>query len=176
VDVGTDEDDGFAAFVAARWSPMVATAYLVTADRGVAEDCVQDALVRLHRRWRWVRPDGRVAYANRAVINAALSWRRRRRLQEVPLSPDEHSPVLAEHDPGGFDPRLLAALWSLPPRARATVVLRFVEDRSEAETAEILGCSVGTVKSAASRGLARLREALGDGETAAGGPRGGWTA
>jgi RNA polymerase sigma-70 factor (sigma-E family) len=173
VDVGTGGDDGFAAFVAARWSPMVATAYLVTADRGVAEDCVQEAMVRMHRRWRRVHVDGRVAYANRAVINAALSWRRRRRLTEVPLDADDHSPVQEAPDPIGFDPRLLAALWSLPPRARATVVLRFVEDRSEAETAEILGCSVGTVKSASSRGLARMREALRDDATAAGELRGG---
>jgi RNA polymerase sigma-70 factor (sigma-E family) len=175
VDVGTGGDDGFEAFAAARWSPMVATAYLVTADRGIAEDCVQDALVRLHRRWRWVRREGRVAYANRAVINSALSWRRRRRIVEVPLSTEDHAPMLQAHDPPGFDPRLLAALWSLPPRARATVVLRFVEDRSEAETAEILGCSVGTVKSSASRGLARLREALQDGDAAAGELRGGRT-
>jgi RNA polymerase sigma-70 factor (sigma-E family) len=173
VDVGTGGDDGFEAFVGARWSPMVATAYLVTADRGVAEDCVQEALVRMHRRWRRVNTEGRVAYANRAAINAALSWRRRRRVTEVPLSADAHSPVLEAHDPSGFDPRLLAALWSLPPRARATVVLRFVEDRSEAETAEILGCSVGTVKSATSRGLARMREALRDGDAAAGELRGG---
>jgi DNA-directed RNA polymerase specialized sigma24 family protein len=73
-----------------------------------------------------------------------------------------HAPALAPGDPEGFDPRLLAALWSLPPRARATVVLRYVEDRSEAETAAALGCSVGAVKSAASRGLARLREVLVD--------------
>jgi RNA polymerase sigma-70 factor (sigma-E family) len=176
VDVGTGGDDGFEAFVAARWSPMVATAYLVTADRGVAEDCVQEAMVRMHRRWRWVHAEGRVAYANRAVLNAALSWRRRRRVIEVPLVADDHSPVEQAVDTGGFDPRLLAALWSLPPRARATVVLRFVEDRSEAETAAILGCSVGTVKSTSSRGLARLREALADGEPAAGEVRGGRTA
>jgi RNA polymerase sigma-70 factor (sigma-E family) len=175
VDVGTGGDDGFEAFVGARWLPMVATAYLVTADRGVAEDCVQEALVRMHRRWRRINAEGRVAYANRAVINAALSWRRRRRLTEVPLSAEAHSPVLEAHDPQDLDPRLLAALWSLPPRARATVVLRFVEDRSEAETAELLGCSVGTVKSASSRGLARLREALGNGETTAGELRGGRT-
>jgi RNA polymerase sigma-70 factor (sigma-E family) len=173
VDVDTTGDEGFEAFMVARWSPMVALAYLVTADRGIAEDCVQDALVRLHRRLRRVNPEGRVAYANRAVINEALSWRRRRRVTEVPLDAEDHAPVLEEHDPPGFDPRLLAALWSLPPRARATVVLRFLEDRSEAETAQILGCSVGTVKSAASRGLARLRDVLADGETAAEGLRGG---
>ena len=160
MDVASGGDEGFEAFVIARWSPMVTTAFLVTADRGIAEDCVQEALVGLYRRWRRVRQEGRVAYANRAVVNAALSWRRRRRLTEVPLSAEDHSPVLEARDPEGFDPRLLAALWSLPPRARAVVVLRFLEDRSEAETAAVLGCSVGTVKSLASRGRARMREAL----------------
>jgi len=157
---GTGDDGGFEAFVAARWAPLVATAYLVTGDRGVAEDCVQEALVRMHRRWRRVNRPGQVAYANRAVVNAALSWRRRRRIAEVPLIVDAHAPAQEPGDPAGFDPRLLGALWSLPPRARAAVVLRFLEDRSELETASALGCSVGTVKSLTSRGVARLREAL----------------
>jgi RNA polymerase sigma-70 factor (sigma-E family) len=159
---GTADDGGFEAFVAARWAPLVATAYLVTGDRGIAEDCVQEALVRLHRRWRRVNARGQVAYANRAVMNAALSWRRRRRVAEVPLNVDAHAPAQEPGDPTGFDPRLLAALWSLPPRTRAAVVLRFLEDRSEVETASILGCSVGTVKSLTSRGVARLRDALAD--------------
>jgi RNA polymerase sigma factor (sigma-70 family) len=118
----------------------------------------------MHRRWRRVEPAGRVAYANRSVVNQALSWRRRGRIRvaEVPLRPAEHDLAARAPDDDGIDPRLLAALWSLPPRARATVVLRFLEDRSEAETADVLGCSVGTVKSAASRGLARLREVLAD--------------
>jgi RNA polymerase sigma-70 factor (sigma-E family) len=160
-----DEDDSFEAFVAARWSALIGTAYLVTADRGIAEDCVQEALVRMHRRWRRVEPPGRVAYANRAVVNAALSWRRRRRIAEVPLVPDDHDAGAAAPDDDDLDPRLLAALWSLPPRTRAVVVLRFLEDRSEAETADVLGCSLGTVKSTSSRGLARLRETLRDGDT-----------
>jgi DNA-directed RNA polymerase specialized sigma24 family protein len=111
-----DDDGGFEAFVAARWAPLVGTAYLVTGDRGIAEDCVQEALVRMHRRWRRVNARGQVAYANRAVMNAALSWRRRRRVAEVPLNVDAHAPAQEPGDPTGFDPRLLAALWSLPPR------------------------------------------------------------
>jgi DNA-directed RNA polymerase specialized sigma24 family protein len=114
---GEDDDVGFEAFVSARWAPMVVTAYLMTGDRGVAEDCVQDALVRLHQRWRWVNAAGRVAYANRAIVNAALSWRRRRRLPEVPLDADVHAPASQTGDSGGVDPHLLAALWTLPPRA-----------------------------------------------------------
>jgi RNA polymerase sigma-70 factor (sigma-E family) len=153
-------DDGFDGFVSGRWGPLVATAYLVTGDRGVAEDCVQEALVRMHRRWGRIEPAGRVAYANRAAINAALSWRRRRRVAEVPFDVALHDVGRNADDPDGVDPRLLAALLTLAPRARAAVVLRFLEDRSEAQTAEILGCSVGTVKSLTSRGVARLRRTL----------------
>jgi RNA polymerase sigma-70 factor (sigma-E family) len=164
------DDDDFRAFVDARWPALVATAYLVTADRGIAEDCAQEALARVHRRWRRLQAEGApAAYARRAVMNAALSWRRRRRVAEIPLPPDldqlvPQAAVLAG-DPGEeLDPALVAALRSLPPRMRAAVVLRHVEDLSEAETARVLGCSVGNVKSATHRGLARLRVALGAAE------------
>jgi RNA polymerase sigma-70 factor (sigma-E family) len=158
--VAPGADDGFDGFVTARWAPLVATAYLVTGDRGVAEDCVQEALVRVHRRWGRIDPAGRGAYAHRAAVNAALSWRRRRRIAEVAYDAARHDVGHPHDDPVGVDPRLLAALRTLAPRARAAVVLRFLEDRSEAQTAEILGCSVGTVKSLTSRGVARLREVL----------------
>ena len=157
-----DDDDGFRAFVSMRWPSLVATAYLITADRGVAEDCVQEALARVHRRWGRVRDGSPVAYAHRSVVNAALSWRRRRRVAEVPLDAG-FDRAAAERGDDGVDPALLAALRSLPPRMRAAVVLRYLEDRSETDTAELLGCSVGTVKSASYRGVARLRAALGEG-------------
>jgi len=80
-------DEGFRVFVVARWPSLVTTAYLVTGDTGIAEDCVQEALTRVHRHWRRLRLDGDPeAYARRAVVNAALSWRRRRRVIEVPLA------------------------------------------------------------------------------------------
>jgi RNA polymerase sigma-70 factor (sigma-E family) len=157
-----DPDDDFDSFVTRRWVPLVATAYLVTGDRGIAEDCVQEALVRMHRRWGRIQPAGRVAYAHRAAVNAALSWRRRRWTAEVSFDAARHDVGHRADDPVGVDPRLLAALRTLAPRTRAVVVLRFMEDRSEAQTAEILGCSVGTVKSLASRGVARLRKVLAD--------------
>ena len=155
------DDDGFRAFVNMRWPSLVATAYLITADRGVAEDCVQEALARVHRRWDRIPEGAPVAYSHRAVVNAALSWRRRRRVAEVPLAPG-FDPAGASGPDDAVDPVLLAALRSLPPRMRAAVVLRYLEDLSEAETARVLGCSVGTVKSATHRGVARLRAALGD--------------
>jgi RNA polymerase sigma-70 factor (sigma-E family) len=138
---------------------------LITTDRGIAEDCVQEAMTRVHRHWRRVRRDGKpAAYAHQAVVNAALSWRRRRRIREVPLTPVDHATRAAIEEVGqgidDVDSTLLAALRSLPPQMRAAVALRYLEDRSEAETARLLGCSVGTVKSATSRGVARLRSAL----------------
>jgi len=165
VDQADDEGD-FRAFVVARWPALVGTAYLITTDRGIAEDCVQEALTAVHRRWPKVRDGNPAAYAHRAVVNASLSWRRRRRIREVPLlagvepgrrsAYDELGPLGVE----AFDGRLLAALRSLPPRMRAAVTLRYLEDRSEAETAQLLGISLGALKSTTSRGIAKLRAAL----------------
>jgi RNA polymerase sigma-70 factor (sigma-E family) len=152
--------DEFREFVVTRWQALVRTAYLLVGDHGLAEDLVQTALERVHRRWdRVERRDQPEVYARRVLINLAISWRRRRRVHEIP--------VAAVADATGSDverPDLGDAVWTavrrLPPRMRAVVVLRYVEDRSEAEAADLLGCSVGTVKSAASRGLARIRDQL----------------
>jgi len=98
------------------------------------------------------------------MINTAISWRRRRRWAEVPLLPsDEGRPGGQADRYGQVDNRevLLRALRRLPPRTQAILVLRYFEDRSEAEIARVLGCSPGSVKSQASRGLARLRVLLG---------------
>ena len=163
----TGDESEFRDFVTAHWNALVATAFLVTADRHLAEDCVQNALVNLHRHWNRVRAVGDpYGYARKAALNSALSWRRRRRVSEVPLDrlPDVRARLVSEDS---LDPELTAALLSLPPRMRAVVALRFVEDQSEAETARLLGCTVGTVKSTAHKGLAKLRAVLGAAE---GGP------
>jgi RNA polymerase sigma-70 factor (sigma-E family) len=173
-----DDETDFREFVTTRWASLVATAYLITTDRGIAEDCVQEAMTRVHRHWRRVRKDGTpAAYAHQAVVNAALSWRRRRRIREVPLIPADQSAYPASEQVrqglDGVDGVLLAALRSLPPQMRAAVALRYLEDRSEAETARLLGCSVGTVKSSTSRGVARLRQVLDQtGQTGQAGPHG----
>ena len=154
------EDEELRAFVGHRWAGLIRTAYLVTADAGIAEDCAQEALTRVHRHWD--RLDGAgdpVGYARRAVINAALSWRRRSRVAELPLAA-AGDPAASESSSQSLDPALLTALRALPPRMRAVVVLRYVEDCSEAQTADLLGCSIGSVKSSAHRGLARLRAGL----------------
>ncbi|MBL7261369.1 SigE family RNA polymerase sigma factor [Paractinoplanes lichenicola] len=139
-------DDGFRAFVELHWAPLVRLAYLLTGDRGYAEDLVQAALEKTHRKWgRVARMEAPVAYVRKAMVNTATSWRRRRRVSEVPLlstdgpSPDPYGSV--EHRQ-----QVVAALRTLPPRMRAVLVLRYFGDLSETEVAETLGCSVGTPK------------------------------
>jgi RNA polymerase sigma-70 factor (sigma-E family) len=159
--MAADEDDGFRAFVQRWWAPLTRTAYLLTGDRGYAEDLVQSALEKTHRRW------GRVgamaapeAYVRRAMVNTAVSWRRRRRFAEVPLLATDSTAAADEYRQVDQRQQVVAALRTLPPRMRAVLVLRYFEDLSEQDIAGTLGCSVGTVKSQASRGLERLRAQL----------------
>jgi RNA polymerase sigma-70 factor (sigma-E family) len=153
-------DDRFREFVELRYVELLRTAYLLTGARPAAEDLVQTALLRAMRRWS--RIDDPVAYLRRVMVNQRTSgWRRAARLTEQLTA---HLPERAD----GADlaegvatrDELVRALAELPPKMRAVLVLRYWEDLSEAETAELLGCSVGTVKSQASRGLARLRIGL----------------
>ena len=151
----------FEDFVARSGRSLLRTAWLLSGDRGHAEDILQTVLERTAR--RWARLDGDAeAYARRSVINLATDrWRRRRaRVVEVPLIASSDDSGYAPDDPTALiDLRreLLCALRQLPPRQGAVLVLRYFEDLDEAQTAFTLGVSVGTVKSSASRGLARLR-------------------
>lgn len=158
-DVPRAAEDDFREFVTARWSGLLRTAYLLTGDRARAEDLVQSALVRAHRHWPAVRREGTAeAYVRKIMVNLNTDWWRRlgSRERRVESVPDSRHAVDAY---AAFELRdeLWAALQQLPTRMRAALVLRFFEDLSEAETAAVLGCSVGTVKSQCSRGLARLR-------------------
>ena len=154
-------DDDFRAFVELQWAPLVRTAYLLTGDRGHAEDLVQAALEKTHRKWgRVSRMAAPVAYVRRTMVNTAVSWRRRRRVSEVPLLAGD-GPAADPYGPVDQRQQVIAALRTLPPRMRAVLVLRYFADLGEVEVAETLGCSVGTVKSQASRGLERLRARMG---------------
>lgn len=154
-----EDDDGFREFAVAQWPALTRLAYLLVADAGHAEDVVQTVLAKMWPVWGRVGGDAPEAYARKVLANTATSWWRRRWHGERP------SESFPEH--GGYDdelaPRLSdraalsTALRALPPRQRAAVVLRFAEDLSEQQVATALGCSVGTVKSLTSRGLARLR-------------------
>ena len=157
---GTDGFDGFRELVAvhnAGWSRL---AYLLAGSHAGAEDLLQNALLRVATRWRTVRgvanPD---AYVRRTIYTIAVSqWRRRRILAEHPV-PDVPEPPPG-HDAFDHAARRLAvrrALARLTPRQRAVLVLRFLEDRTVVEAAEILGCSSGTVKSQTAYALSRLR-------------------
>ena len=155
------DESGFRAFVQGGSGRHLRTAYLLTGNAADAEDLLQTALARLARVWDRVARSGDVdAYLRRVLVNAHVSRGRRlwRREQPTEVLPDR----------AGVDPylvyderdRLRRALAALSPGERRTVVLRHVEDLPEAEVARLLGCSVGTVKSQGSRGLAKLRRAL----------------
>lgn len=119
---------------------------------------MQDVLARLSLRWRVVRrADNIDAYVHRALVNTATSWRRRRSWSERPVASHEDRPGLEQP---GYDDWVLQALRALPPRQRAVVVLRYYADRTEAQTAQLMGCSVGTVKSQHAKAIATLIERL----------------
>ncbi len=144
----------FEDFVVARSGSLLRTAYLLTQDYHLAEDLLQTALAKAWRSWGRVEayPE---AYVRKILVNTYATWWRRRWNAEDPtadLPEDGH-----EHDvrDTGYDVQL--ALARLPKRQRAVVVLRFFEDLSVAETARVLECSTGTVKSQTSKALTRLR-------------------
>lgn len=150
-----DERDAFDAFATGRMRELLRFAHVLTGDPHRAADLVQDALERTLLSWdRVLRKDDPVAYVRRTMVNRHVSaWRRVRRerlIAEIPERAYDGEPA--------FDHELWAALATLPPRQRAVLVLRYYEDLTEADTAAVLGCSVGTVKSQSSRALARLRQ------------------
>jgi RNA polymerase sigma-70 factor (sigma-E family) len=151
----TPMDEDFAAYVRSRQQRLLRAAYLVCGDRQTAEDLLQQAFVKLALRWDRIRDEYPDAFVRRVLYRDAVSaWRstRRETLVHVPegARPGEETSVETRVD-------LERALRLLPPRQRAVLVLRYFEDRSETETAEILGIAVGTVKSQAHDGLARIR-------------------
>ena len=153
-----ERDAEFAAYMEARQASLLRTAYLLTGDRHVAEDLVQTSLAKLYLAWDKVRDrDSIDAYVRRVLVNENNSmWRRGWKKREYA------SETLPErHVSDVYDEGQRSALWdlvqTLPKKARAVVVLRFYEELSEAETADALGISVGTVKSQTSRALATLR-------------------
>jgi RNA polymerase sigma-70 factor (sigma-E family) len=157
---GSRGESAFAEFVAGGYAGLVRTAYLLTGDRGLAEDLVQQCLLSTYRAFRRLDDVDRAeAYTRTSMVRLATRWRRRRWSGEVPTDP------MPEHAVDDFASGVATtevtrrALATLPAGQRAVLVLRYFDDRSERETAEMLGCSVGTVKSRTSRALAALRAA-----------------
>lgn len=146
---GTFED-----FVVARSGSLLRTAYLLTQDSHLAEDLLQTSLAKAWRSWGRVEayPE---AYVRKILVNTYATWWRRRWNAEDPTAdlPERQH----DNEPTGDSYDVQAALTRLPKRQRAVIVLRFFEDLSVAETARVLECSTGTVKSQTSKALARLR-------------------
>ncbi|MBL1098934.1 SigE family RNA polymerase sigma factor [Streptomyces coffeae] len=163
---------GFEEFVAARGPRLLRVAWLLTGDAHLAEDLLQTVLAKVWPKWWRIAADNPEAYVRKALVNTHASWWRRRWRGEVPH--DEVPDVTAAPDPfEGIDleQSLAAAVRRLPGRQRAVVVLRYFEDLSVEDTAEVLGCSAGTVKSQASKALRTLQSLVPRTETVEGG---GW--
>lgn len=151
------DEEAFTAFVHARSSSLLSTAYALTRDRQLAEDLLQTALARCYLAWPRIRSEDPDAYVRRTLINAQRNtWRRRLPAltwqAEVPdreQSPPLDDEVVERHT-------LLDAVATLSRQQRAVLVLRYYEDRSDAQIAELMGCSIGSVKRHATRGLRRL--------------------
>jgi RNA polymerase sigma-70 factor (sigma-E family) len=157
-------DDEFAAFVAARYRALVRTGLLLAGDTGHAEDLAQSALIKTYLAWGRLRdPANAEAYARRTLLRLAIRAKQRRWTGEIAAGHGpSHGAGAAAPSWSGPDDLALdvrRALAALPPGQRAVLVLRYLDDLSEAETAELLRLPIGTVKSRAARGLASLREA-----------------
>lgn len=171
VDGRPSEPDGFRDFVEARSGTLLRSGWLLTGDWASAEDLVQTALAAAWPRWASLtRQDAPELYVRKIMVNTFLRWRQRRwtgeiataRLPELQAYGDAFAQIDARQ-------ALLGALDRLPPRQRAVVVLRYFADQTEAQAAEAMGCSVGTVKAHASKALSRLRETPGLAELMTGG-------
>ena len=151
----------FVLFVSARWSSLYRLAYLLTASPTAAEDLLQTTLEKAYVNWSRIgRMEFPEAYVRRMLVNALVSSRRRAWLREVP------SDSVPEVSAGAIDVGVVdrSLLWplvcALPARQRAVIVLRYYEDLTEAQIADVLGCAPGTVKSQTSAAMRALRRAL----------------
>jgi RNA polymerase sigma-70 factor (sigma-E family) len=158
--VGAGRDElTFREYVSTRSRALLRTAYLLTGNVPDAEDLVQAALAKTYLAWDRIEDRGALdGYVRRAIVNTHISWWRRRRVEEYPTDeiPDQ---AIADHT-GNSDLQesMRRAVDRLPERMRAAVMLRYYEDMTEAEVAEALGVSLGTVKSTVSRAMAKLRD------------------
>ena len=156
----TGTEDDVASFVAARWQGLVRYGFMMTGDRAAGEDLVQEALLRCLPSWGRLDPPGVEAYVRKVM--ARLAWKARRHPLRMSSSSGQAEPTTADiAETSSEQSDLRQALRALPPQQRVVLVLRYWQDLSEAEIAELLGCRQGTVKSRASRAYAQLRQELG---------------
>lgn len=160
----SDDDERFHVFVARSTTPLIRLGYLLCGDQHLADDLVQTCLIRLYQAWPRMRDkDAPDAYARKVLLRCWLNERRRpwrRAESRGGVVPDESAPETDPVGPTHHKEVLRVALAQLPPRQRAAVVLRYWSQHSVTETAAILRCSEGNVKSQSARGLAALRTAL----------------
>ncbi len=152
------ENAGFREYVTSRSGSLLRMAYLLTRNLADAEDLVQAALAKTYQAWDRIEDRNALdGYVRRAMVNTHISWWRRRRVDEYPTDEIPDRAVADHAGDSELSDALSRALDRLPRRMRAAVVLRYFEDMSEAEVAEVLGISLGTVKSTVSRAVAKLR-------------------
>ncbi|CAN5493841.1 SigE family RNA polymerase sigma factor [soil metagenome] len=153
----------FSEFAGACTPSLFRTAYLMVGDHQLAQDLLQEALVKTLIAWPRLHDRANLeAYTRRIIVTTSISWRRRRSFQE---RPSETLPEKVGGDPAdavATHHAVVAALLTVPPRQRAAIVLRYYHDLTEAQTADVMGTSVGAVKSQVAAGLKRLRASFGD--------------
>lgn len=156
------DTEEYCSFVASRSAALFRVAYLVIGDHQLAQDLLQESLAKTYVAWPRLRDVSNAeAYTRRVIATTAISWRRRRGFHERPA---ERLPEPAQADAVAaavLHDALWACLLELPPRQRTAIVLRHYCDLTEAQAADAMGCSVGTVKSSVFTGLRRLRERVG---------------
>jgi RNA polymerase sigma-70 factor (sigma-E family) len=152
----------FESFVRARRNSLLRSAYMLTGDTFLAEDLVQTALARTHKAWSRIEdPANADAYTRKVMYHIQVSWWRRNRVPEsITDTSPEPRPTGGPGEATGLTNKMTihGALLKLSEKQRAVLILRFFEDRTEAETAEILDVAIGTVKSQTSKALAKLRQ------------------
>jgi RNA polymerase sigma-70 factor (sigma-E family) len=152
------DDPEFRQYVAARGRSLLRIAYLLTRNAADAEDLLQSALAKTYQAWDRIEDRRAVdGYVRRTLVNTHISWWRQRRLDEYPTDEIPDRPVADPCNDSDLQDSVRRAIDRLPPRMRAAVLLRFYEDLTEAEIADRLGISLGTVKSTVSRAVAKLR-------------------
>jgi RNA polymerase sigma-70 factor (sigma-E family) len=155
-------DGSYTEFVDANWTRFLRLARFLSGDDDRGEELLQDCLVKLYPRWRKASVQGDpAAYLRRMLVNGNVDWwRRAKREYPTDAVPEKPAPAQPSLDGRIVDEDLRRALRALPRGQRAVVVLRYCEDLTERETAEALGCTIGTVKSQNARAMAALREHL----------------
>jgi RNA polymerase sigma-70 factor (sigma-E family) len=149
----------FEEFARARLPALLAFAMVLSGQRATAEDIAQEVLIRAHARWdRIGKMDRPELYVRKMIMNEFLSWRRRSWRLIPSADPVDDLTAMADYPSAHAEHQaLLARIARLPRRQRAVLVLRYYEDRSDAEIADLLGCTPGSVRAYASRALAKLR-------------------